>query len=75
MSGKVLECHNLQLRRGSKPLDGTTVEESIVSFHLKRLSKKIDTLEGYLAGCPRRSKRSKLIKSIRPIKGIRRLRA
>ena len=46
VSGKVIEVPQpRKLRRGSKPLDGTTTEESIVELPFKEIVQEDDTLE------------------------------
>ena len=46
MSGKVIEVPQpRKIRRGSKPLDGTTTEESIVELPFKEIVQEDDTLE------------------------------
>ncbi|MFR2307948.1 MAG: ZmpA/ZmpB/ZmpC family metallo-endopeptidase-related protein [Streptococcus salivarius] len=46
MSGKVIEVPQpRKLRRGSKPLDGTTTEESIVELPFKEIVQEDDSLE------------------------------
>ena len=61
VSGKVIEVPQpRKIRRGSKPLDGTTTEESIVELPFKEIVQEDDSLEkGHFTGCSRRSKRSK----------------
>ena len=46
VSGKVIEVPQpRKIRRGSKPLDGTTTEESIVELPFKEIVQEDDTLE------------------------------
>ena len=46
VSGKVIEVPQpRKIRRGSKPLDGTTTEESIVELPFKEIVQEYDTLE------------------------------
>ncbi|MDS8157559.1 G5 domain-containing protein, partial [Streptococcus pneumoniae] len=46
VSGKVIEVPQpRKIRRGSKPLDGTTTEESIVELPFKEIVQEDDSLE------------------------------
>ena len=50
VSGKVIEVPQpRKIRRGSKPLDGTTTEESIVELPFKEIVEEADTLSQLLA--------------------------
>ena len=74
MSGKVIEVPQpRKIRRGSKPLDGTTTEESIVELPFKEIVQEDDTLEkGTLQVVQEGQKgQNKITKFIRPIRETR----
>ena len=74
VSGKVIEVPQpRKIRRGSKPLDGTTTEESIVELPFKEIVQEDDTLEkGTLQVVQEGQKgQNKITKFIRPIRETR----
>ena len=71
VSGKVIEVPQpRKIRRGSKPLDGTTTEESIVELPFKEIVQEDDTLEKGTLQVVQEGQKAK-IKSPRFIRPIR----